>query len=65
MVTAILGPLRITGADGEDVEISGARLRALLTRLALEPGHPGGSRSTCRPLPLSPPCRPCAALTGP
>jgi predicted ATPase/DNA-binding SARP family transcriptional activator len=35
----ILGPLRVTGSGGADVEVSGARLRALLTRLALDPGH--------------------------
>ncbi|MFD1120744.1 AfsR/SARP family transcriptional regulator, partial [Sphaerisporangium aureirubrum] len=35
---AILGPLRVTAAHGE-VEITGTRLRALLIRLALDPGR--------------------------
>ncbi|GIJ65482.1 ATP-binding protein [Virgisporangium ochraceum] len=39
MRIGILGPLRVTGDDGVDIEVSGARLRALLTRLALDPGR--------------------------
>ncbi|GIJ61991.1 ATP-binding protein [Virgisporangium aurantiacum] len=39
MRIGILGPLRVTGDDGADVEVSGARLRALLARLALDPGR--------------------------
>ena len=35
----ILGPLRLE-RDGEPVELSGGRLRALLTRLALDAGRP-------------------------
>ena len=35
---AILGPLEVEGVDGP-VEIRGARLRALLARLALDPGR--------------------------
>ncbi|MGW0522276.1 BTAD domain-containing putative transcriptional regulator [Crossiella sp. NPDC003009] len=36
---AVLGPLRVLGEDGEPVEIAGARLRALLGRLALSAGR--------------------------
>ncbi|MCP2343750.1 BTAD domain-containing putative transcriptional regulator [Actinomadura rupiterrae] len=36
----ILGPLEARDASGRPVEISGPRLRALLIRLALEPGRP-------------------------
>lgn len=39
MRIGILGPLRVTGDDGADIDVSGARLRALLTRLALDPGR--------------------------
>lgn len=38
MRVAILGPLQVV-ADGEIVDIGGARLRALLIRLALDAGH--------------------------
>ncbi|GIJ44901.1 SARP family transcriptional regulator [Virgisporangium aliadipatigenens] len=37
----ILGPLRVV-RDGAPVEVTGARLRALLIRLALAPGRPVG-----------------------
>ena len=36
---SMLGPLEIRGDDGEPIEIGGARLRALLVRLALDPGR--------------------------
>ncbi|MDF5753679.1 BTAD domain-containing putative transcriptional regulator [Spongiactinospora sp. TRM90649] len=36
---SVLGPLTVTGADGRQAEIGGARLRALLVRLALDPGR--------------------------
>ncbi|RFU39764.1 AfsR family transcriptional regulator, partial [Actinomadura logoneensis] len=36
----ILGPLEVRDGTGRPVEISGPRLRALLVRLALEPGRP-------------------------
>ncbi|WP_156755088.1 BTAD domain-containing putative transcriptional regulator [Actinokineospora pegani] len=39
MQVAILGPLRLTGADGAELELSGTRLRVLLTRLALDAGR--------------------------
>jgi predicted ATPase/DNA-binding SARP family transcriptional activator len=39
---AILGALLVTDEAGRPVEVGGARLRALLTRLALEPGRPVG-----------------------
>ena len=39
MRVGILGPVEVTVAD-QPVEIGGARLRALLVRLALEPGRP-------------------------
>jgi DNA-binding SARP family transcriptional activator len=35
----VLGPLEVSRADGEPVEIAGPRLRRLLIRLALEPGR--------------------------
>jgi DNA-binding SARP family transcriptional activator len=38
MRVGILGPLEVV-ADGEIVEVGGARLRALLIRLALDAGH--------------------------
>ena len=38
MRVGMLGPLLVT-ADGSDIRIGGARLRALLIRLALEPGR--------------------------
>ncbi len=44
MEVGILGPLEVRGDDGRRIDIAGARLRALLIRLALEPGRPvGGS----------------------
>lgn len=36
----ILGPLQVVTADGDVVAIAGARERALLTRLLVEPGRP-------------------------
>ncbi|MFC4590172.1 AfsR/SARP family transcriptional regulator [Sphaerisporangium corydalis] len=38
MRVAILGPLRVERASGDTAELAGARLRALLVRLALDPG---------------------------
>ncbi|MFI6499528.1 BTAD domain-containing putative transcriptional regulator [Nonomuraea typhae] len=35
----LLGRVRAFGEDGQPIEISGARLRALLARLALTPGR--------------------------
>jgi predicted ATPase/DNA-binding SARP family transcriptional activator len=35
----MLGPFEVRGADGGPAEVPGARLRALLTALALEPGR--------------------------
>ncbi len=40
MQIAILGPLEVRDDAGRPVEIAGARLRALLTRLALDAGRP-------------------------
>jgi predicted ATPase/DNA-binding SARP family transcriptional activator len=37
---AMLGPLVARSGDGRPIEVGGARLRALLIRLALEPGRP-------------------------
>ena len=37
---AILGPLQVEDGAGRPVEIGGARLRTLLTRLALDAGRP-------------------------
>jgi predicted ATPase len=37
---AILGPLEVRDGTGNPIEVTGARLRALLVRLALEPGRP-------------------------
>src|SRR3954453_4513018 len=37
---SVLGPLDVRDDDGGSVTIGGARLRALLIRLALEPGRP-------------------------
>lgn len=45
MRIAILGSLRVTGDGGEPVPIGGARLRALLTRLALDPDREVGAES--------------------
>ncbi|WP_424183997.1 BTAD domain-containing putative transcriptional regulator [Actinokineospora sp. G85] len=39
MQVAILGPLRLTGADGAELELGGTRLRVLLARLALDAGQ--------------------------
>ncbi|WP_067491398.1 AfsR/SARP family transcriptional regulator [Actinomadura hibisca] len=39
MRIGILGPLAVRDAAGRPVEVSGARLRALLIRLALDPGR--------------------------
>lgn len=36
MQFAILGPLRLTGAAGDDIPVAGGRLRALTTRLAAD-----------------------------
>ena len=38
----LLGPLEVRADSGTPVEVGGARLRALLTRLALEPGRAVG-----------------------
>lgn len=38
MQIAILGPLRVTSDAGADIPVTGGRLRALLTRLALDAG---------------------------
>ncbi|GAA1664399.1 BTAD domain-containing putative transcriptional regulator [Glycomyces endophyticus] len=35
----LLGPLRITGDDGDEIPVPAGRQRALLARLALEPGR--------------------------
>ncbi|HEX8929083.1 MAG TPA: BTAD domain-containing putative transcriptional regulator, partial [Actinomycetota bacterium] len=40
MRVAMLGPLVVRSGDGRPVEVGGARLRALLVRLALDPGRP-------------------------
>ncbi|MGF7233505.1 MAG: AfsR/SARP family transcriptional regulator [Frankia sp.] len=42
MEVGILGPLEVRGDDGRKIDIAGPRLRALLIRLALEPGRPVG-----------------------
>ena len=42
MRVAILGPLRVEDGAGRPVEVGGARLRALLERLALDGGRPVG-----------------------
>lgn len=39
MRVAMLGPLRVQDGGGRPVEVGGARLRLLLIRLALDPGH--------------------------
>ncbi|HSI92540.1 MAG TPA: AfsR/SARP family transcriptional regulator, partial [Jiangellaceae bacterium] len=39
MRIGMLGPLEVRAESGEQLELSGARLRALLIRLALEPGR--------------------------
>ncbi|WP_322769830.1 AfsR/SARP family transcriptional regulator, partial [Frankia sp. Cr1] len=40
MQVGILGPLEVRGDDGREIDIPGARLRALLVRLALDAGRP-------------------------
>ncbi|ONI77074.1 hypothetical protein ALI144C_33795 [Actinosynnema sp. ALI-1.44] len=40
MRIGLLGPLEVHSADGADIPVPGARLRALLTILALDPGNP-------------------------
>jgi len=42
---ALLGPLEVRDDTGTLIEIPGARLRALLTRLALEPGRTVGAET--------------------
>ncbi|WP_322763226.1 AfsR/SARP family transcriptional regulator, partial [Frankia sp. Cr2] len=42
MQVGILGPLEVRGDDGREIDIQGARLRALLVRLALDAGRPVG-----------------------
>src|SRR5689334_22681019 len=42
---ALLGPLEVRDDAGALIEIPGARLRALLTRLALEPGRTVGAET--------------------
>lgn len=39
---AILGALLVEDDAGRPVEVGGSRLRALLVRLALDPGRPVG-----------------------
>ncbi len=39
----LLGPLEVRDAAGQTVEVAGARLRTLLTRLALDAGRPVGT----------------------
>jgi DNA-binding SARP family transcriptional activator len=41
---ALLGPLEVTDDDGRTIPIAGARLRALLIRLALAPAVPWESK---------------------
>ncbi|MGW0661991.1 AfsR/SARP family transcriptional regulator [Streptodolium elevatio] len=40
MYVSVLGPLQVRDDRGDPVAVSGARLRVLLTRLALDPGRP-------------------------
>ncbi|WP_461034528.1 AfsR/SARP family transcriptional regulator, partial [Streptomyces mayteni] len=40
MQVGILGPLQVTSSQGDAVALGGARLRALLIRLALDAGSP-------------------------
>ncbi|UGQ13736.1 winged helix-turn-helix domain-containing protein [Yinghuangia sp. ASG 101] len=40
MYVSVLGPLQVRNDDGENIPVAGARLRVLLTRLALDPGRP-------------------------
>ncbi|MFD6952983.1 hypothetical protein A6A08_22740 [Nocardiopsis sp. TSRI0078] len=53
MRVAILGPLRVV-ADGRAADVGGARLRALLARLALEAGHRVGHRALADAMPDMP-----------
>ncbi|WP_245721795.1 AfsR/SARP family transcriptional regulator [Nocardia crassostreae] len=39
MQIGILGPFEVRTADGVFADVPGARLRGLLTALALQPGH--------------------------
>jgi predicted ATPase/DNA-binding SARP family transcriptional activator len=43
VLIALLGPLEVRDAAGQPVEVVGARVRALLARLALDPGRPVSS----------------------
>jgi hypothetical protein len=43
MCVALLGPLEVSDDAGLPVDVPGARLRALLSRLALEPGRAVGT----------------------
>ena len=40
MEIGILGPLAVTGGEGQPLTVSGARVRAMLALMALEPGVP-------------------------
>ena len=40
MYVGLLGPLEVRDSDGTAIEIAGARLRTVLTRLALDAGRP-------------------------
>ncbi|WP_436777529.1 AfsR/SARP family transcriptional regulator [Yinghuangia sp. YIM S09857] len=48
MYVSVLGPLQVRDDQGDPVAVSGARLRVLLTRLALDPGRPVPSDSLVR-----------------
>ncbi|WTW97992.1 winged helix-turn-helix domain-containing protein [Streptomycetaceae bacterium NBC_01309] len=48
MYVSVLGPLQVRDDRGDPVAVSGARLRVLLTRLALDPGRPVPSDSLVR-----------------
>jgi len=41
----LLGPVAVVGADGRPVDVGGPRARALLARLAIEPGRVVGLSS--------------------
>ncbi|MGW4642965.1 BTAD domain-containing putative transcriptional regulator [Sphaerisporangium sp. NPDC004334] len=63
MRVGILGPLRVQDAGGNPVEVAGARLRALLVRLALDPGRVVTVERLVDDLwPGEPPANPAAAL---
>ncbi|MET8145807.1 BTAD domain-containing putative transcriptional regulator [Sphaerisporangium sp. NPDC005288] len=63
MRVGILGPLRVQDAHGNPVEVAGARLRALLVRLALDPGRVVTVERLVDDLwPGEPPANPAAAL---